>query len=110
MIEGPFQIFWTQTAQQDLRMIIEYIASDSEVQASRIYQDIKLKAKNLSLMPFQGRIVPELRFFNIMTYRELIVSPWRLIYKIEGNKVWVLAVFDTRRDLEDLLLDRVLWK
>jgi len=54
----------------------------------------------------QGRIVPELQYYSILTYRELINPPWRIMYKIEGNKVWVLAVFDGRRNLEDLLLDR----
>jgi plasmid stabilization system protein ParE len=57
-------------------------------------------------MPLQGRIVPELRHYNILTYRELINSPWRIIYKIEEKKVWVLAVLDGRRNMEDVLLDR----
>jgi hypothetical protein len=42
------------------------------------------------------------------TWRELIVKPYRLIYRIEGEVVNVLAVFDGHRDLEDLLLERLL--
>ena len=106
MTKGTYQVFWTQTAQQDLKKIIEYIADDSEVQARRVYLAIKQKADNLRQMPLQGRIIPELRYYSILTYRELISPPWRIIYKTEENKVWVLAVIDGKRNVEDILLDR----
>jgi len=70
------------------------------------YAAIKQKADNLRQMPLQGRIVPELRYHSILIYRELFSSPWRLIYKTEENKVWVLAVIDGRRNVEDILLER----
>lgn len=108
MTKGTYQVFWTQTAQLDLKNIIEYIPADSEIQARRVYLVIKQKAANLQQMPLQGRIVPELRYYSILTYRELISPPWRIIYKIEENKVWVLAVIDGRRNVEDILLDRFL--
>ena len=106
MTEEIYQVFWTQTAQQDLKRIIEYIAVDSDIQARRVYLDIKQKADNLRQMPLQGRIVPELRYYSILTYSELICPPWRIIYKTAENKVWVLAVIDGRRNVEDILLDR----
>ncbi len=108
MNKGTYQVFWTQTAQQDLRKIITYIAADSETQARTVYSAIKQKANNLQQMPLQGRIVPELSYYGILTYRELISQPWRIIYRIEDNKVWVLAVIDSRRNVEDILLDRFL--
>jgi addiction module RelE/StbE family toxin len=101
-----YQVFWTQTAQQDLKKIIEYIAADSEIQARIVYLAIRQKADNLQQMPLQGRIVPELRYSSILIYRELISPPWRIIYRTEENKVWVLAVIDGRRNVEDILLDR----
>ena len=57
-------------------------------------------------MPLKGRIVPELRFFNILSYREMIYPPWRIIYRIMEDKVWILAVIDVRRNMEDILLER----
>ncbi len=106
MTKGIYQVFWTQTAQQDLQRIIEYIATDSEIQARRVYLSIKEKADNLRQMPLQGRIIPELRYYSILIYRELISPPWRIIYKTEEKKVWVLAVIDGRRNVEDILLNR----
>lgn len=44
----------------------------------------------------------------MQTWRELIVRPWRIIYRAEGDLVTVLALFDGRRDLEDVLLERLI--
>ncbi|MDI6812161.1 MAG: type II toxin-antitoxin system RelE/ParE family toxin [Desulfitobacteriaceae bacterium] len=109
MTKGVYQVFWTQTAQHDFRKIIEYIAVDSEIQARELYLTIKQRADQLRQLPLQGRIVPELGYHSIFTYRELISPPWRIIYKTEENKVWVLAVIDGRRNVEDILLDRFIY-
>ena len=106
MKEERYRAFWTNTAQQDLQRIIEYIASDSGDQAKRVYLTLKQKAQDLRQMPLRGRIVPELRFFNILSYREIISPPWRITYKLSDDKVWILAVIDGRRNMEDILLER----
>ena len=48
------------------------------------------------------------RFAVEWVYRELIVRPWRIIYRVSTKRVLVLAVLDGRRDLEGLLLSRLL--
>lgn len=106
MMSQICQVIWTKTAQLDLKRIINYIANDSPVQAGNIYRTIRRKVDFFWQMPLQGRIVPELSYFHIMIYRELVEPPWRIIYKIEENKVLVLAVIDGRRNVEDILLDR----
>ena len=106
MKDQRYQVFWTQTAQQDLARIIEYIAVENRNQAKKVYDALKQKARDLRQMPLRGRIVPELRFFNILSYREMISSPWRIIYQLSEDKVWILAVIDGRRDMEDILLGR----
>jgi hypothetical protein len=45
---------------------------------------------------------------GIAVYHELIVSPWRILYKIENRQVLVFAVLDGRRNIEDLLLQRLI--
>lgn len=106
MTLAEYEVFWTRTARQDLEKILEHIAADSQIRARRVYLDIKEKAAGLRLFPLQGRIVPELRYYGIALYRELICPPWRIMYKTEENRVWVLAVIDGRRNAEDILLDR----
>jgi len=42
------------------------------------------------------------------TWHELVVKPYRLAYRVSRDTVKVLALFDGRRDLEDLLFERLL--
>jgi toxin ParE1/3/4 len=101
-----YQVAWAAIAQHDLKQIIDYIAIDSPGNASPILQKIKLKVSDLYTMPDRGRIVPELKQQGIHTYRELIIVPWRVIYRISDTTVFVLSVIDSRRNVEDILLDR----
>jgi plasmid stabilization system protein ParE len=103
-----YHVFWAETAYRDLEAVVDYIASDSIDAAIEVYKRIREKALTLDRLPSRGRVVPELRFHNITSYRELVVSPWRIIYRIEKHSVYVLAVFDGRRNIEDLLLARLI--
>ena len=101
-------VIWTDTAKKDLNEIIKYIAQDSIETAIQKYEKIKESAEPLVLFPNQGRVIPELLKHNITKFKELIISPWRLMYKIENNVVYVMAVIDGRRNIEDILLQRLL--
>lgn len=102
-----YRIRWTEIAEEDLAAIVEYIATDSPDAASAVFDRIRSLADELVSFPERGRIVPELYKYGISQYRELLPSPWRLIYRIEEGVVFVMAVIDGRRDLEDLLLERI---
>jgi len=106
---SKFNVLWTRTAEQDLESIIEYMARDSVDSALKTLQALRSKASNLATLPDRGRVVPEMKACGISTYRELVVSPWRIIYRTESKSVIVLAVIDARRNLEDILLDRLLY-
>lgn len=101
-----YQVVWSHVAEKDLRGIVEYIAADSPAHALRVLQKIKQKASNLYSFPERGRIIPELREQGISQYRELIIQPWRVIYRISEKSVYVLSVLDSRRNIEDVLLKR----
>ncbi|GAB6059232.1 type II toxin-antitoxin system RelE/ParE family toxin [Desulfonatronum parangueonense] len=100
-----YQVVWAEIAQNDLKIIIDYIALDSPEDAKRILQKIRQTTSTLYIMPDRGRIVPELKEQGINVYRELIVAPWRVIYRASDTKVIVLSVIDSRRNVEDVLLD-----
>ena len=76
--------------------------------ALAVLERLEQAAARLESMPLRGRLVPELARRNIRLYRELIVRPWRIIYRVGTGRVWVLAVLDGRRELEGLLLSRLL--
>jgi len=103
-----FKVIWSKTAEFDLNCIIEYIAEDSVSNALNILSKIKSKTAVLVTYPKRGRVVPELKEYNILQYREIIVNPWKIIYKITENKVYVVSVIDGRRNVEDVLLDRLI--
>ncbi len=101
-----YAVRWTDTAEHDLAAIVDFIAGDRPDTALLILERLRKKALSLSAVPERGRIVPELKEHGIIIYRELFLAPWRIIYRISGQTVYVLAVFDSRRNLEDILLDR----
>jgi plasmid stabilization system protein ParE len=106
MIE-KYQVIWSNIAESDLKNIIEYIADDSPSNALKIFKNIKQKASTLFTFPERGRIVPELRDQGILLYRELIIPPWRILYRLSSKRVYVLSVLDSRRNIEDILLKRL---
>jgi toxin ParE1/3/4 len=99
---------WSETSENDLKGIIHYIAEDSPSRANDVFRDIKSKASTLRSFPQRGRIVPELEDQGITQYRELIVAPWRIIYRISEKAAYVLSVLDSRQNVEDILLKRLL--
>lgn len=104
-----YEIIWAGVAENDLKEIIEYIATNSPANALKILKKIKQKASSLYALPERGRIVPELQDQGIFLYRELIIPPWRIIYRISEMKVYVLSVLDARQNVEDILLKRLIY-
>jgi plasmid stabilization system protein ParE len=104
------KVLWTEVAEADFVGIIEYIAADNLANAKKIFKEIKEKAHSLNQLPERGRIVPELKEQGVILYRELIVPPWRIIYRISEKKVYVFSVIDSRQDVEDILLKKLILK
>ena len=103
-----YGVYWSPAAKDDLGEIIEYISRDSPQTGLKVLELLEKRINNLSRFPKRGRIIPELKQNNINKYRELIHTPWRVFYKIEDKQVFILAVIDGRRNIEDLLLRRQL--
>lgn len=105
--KASFQVRWASVAQDDLLAIVDFVAVENPAASLAILERIRKCATDLKSMPQRGRCIPELQKFGIVNYRELLSSPWRIIYRIEGQIVFVVAVFDGRRNLESLLLERL---
>ena len=105
-----YKVLWTEDAVSDLDGIIGYIFQESRSAAKEIYFDIKQKCESLEHFPFRGRIVPELELLGFCEYRELIYKRWRIIYSIEDDRVYLLLLIDSRQDIQEQLVRRVLHK
>lgn len=103
----PFTVHWSGIAEVDLKNIMLYIAEDSPTNAGNIFEKIKEAASSLTNFPERGRMVPELQDQGIFLYRELILAPWRIAYRVSDMKVYVLSVIDSRQNVEDILLKRL---
>jgi len=100
---------WAAIAAQDLDDIIDYIAAqDGPDAAVGVYGKVKARTQTLSTHPERCRIVPELRSLGVMEYRELIVSPYRVFFRIDEQDVGIVGVLDGRRDLEETLIRRAM--
>lgn len=91
---------WTDAARADLRAISFHIADDSLDNALVVVDRLEKRAGSLTTLSVRGRVVPELRRIGLKRYRELIEGPWRLLYFADGPMVHVIAVVDSRRNLQ----------
>ncbi|MDD2338396.1 MAG: type II toxin-antitoxin system RelE/ParE family toxin [Geobacteraceae bacterium] len=107
-MKQDFKVVWSGSAVRDLENIIAYIAEDSPANARKILSKIKKTASELYHSPHRGRFVPELQTQGILLYREVVIVPWRIMYRVSENTVLVLSVFDSRQNIEDILLKKLL--
>jgi toxin ParE1/3/4 len=106
--ENGFTIVITKSAAIDLLAIYNYVAEESNSKALKIIQKLESRISKLVTFPEQERVAPELENFNILIYREIVEYPWRIFYKIELSTVLIIAILDGRRNIEDLLMQRLL--
>lgn len=107
MSDRRYGVIWAPSARMDLEAIGYYVALASPETALKILDRIEEKARTLTRFPLRGRSVPELAGLAIGTYRELVTGPWRIVYRITGKSVFIAAVCDGRRDLRDVLFERL---
>ena len=103
-----YRVRWAEVARTDLFETVDFIAERSPRAAGHVLDQLEARAQTLARLPTRGRIVLELRRLGITAFRGLIVDPWRIIYRVDDREVRVLAVLDGRRELVDLLLQRLL--
>jgi len=108
MRRPPFAVHWSEQAVRDLEELALFVARESDApQAEAVLDRIEERARALVTLPERGCHPPELARHGVQTFRELVIRPWRLVYRVSGRDAYVLALLDGRRDLADLLLERL---
>jgi addiction module RelE/StbE family toxin len=95
------KIFWSPLSVNRLEEIFEYISKDNSSAAQKMIEKIFKKVETLSDYPNRGRKVPEAKREEI---REVFLGEYRIIYRVEKNKLLVLTI----RNFKQLLLDEEL--
>ena len=88
------KVVWTEEAQAHLDGIYRYIATDAPLYAQRVIDKLTRRSEQLGTHPHSGRVVPE---YHDAALRELIVFPYRLIYRQRGDRLDIIAVFHGAR-------------
>ncbi|MCK9237321.1 MAG: type II toxin-antitoxin system RelE/ParE family toxin [Thiopseudomonas sp.] len=81
--------------------IADYIALDNPAAARHLVQEVFDKTERLADYPVSGRIPPEL---PNSVYREVVVPPCRIFYRVDKKQVLVLYVMREERQLRVYML------
>lgn len=103
-----YNVKWTEDAINDFDNIIGHIFKENKTNAKSMFNSIKEQCQNLDYFPLRGHIIPELQTLGFANYRELIYKRWRIIYNIENYNVYLLLIIDSRQDIQDQLVQRIL--
>jgi len=93
------KIFWTPLATERLENIFEYISKDDSTLAYKMIDKIFKKVESLSKFPERGRKVPET---NREEIREVFESSYRIIYRVDPKRIYVLSI----RNFKQLLPEK----
>jgi len=94
------QLRWSPEAIEDVESIANYIERDSAYYARAVVSRIISLAETIPDHPQLGRVVPEL---NDPDYRERFVHKYRVIYRIESDRILIAAVIHGSRHLDPLV-------
>lgn len=108
MNDRTFRVEWADVARHDLEEIADYVHRENLGAALRLVERIEQRAAALEAMPYLGHVPPELVRFRVRIYHEILIPPYRVLYRVREDSVAVLGVFDGRRDLEDVIIGRLL--
>ncbi len=104
-----FEVVLTEDAERDLEDIVIHIATHDSLQsAEHVLGRILEVAESLSAAPTRGSQPKELRGLGDQEYRQVFFKPYRLIYRVVGERVAIYLIADGRRDIQSLLARRLL--
>ena len=90
-----WRIDWSPEALEDLEQIAAYLERDSPWYAKAVVGRIVEDAETLDEFPLRGRVVPEL---DDPAFRERFCYRYRLIYRVEPDRILIAAVIHGARD------------
>ena len=102
-----YNVIVSKSAEDDLKEVVDYNKSLNPSYVESVITQFEHNILSLSHFPLSGRVVPELYDQGIERYREIIQGLNRIVYEIQAEDVVVHAVFDSRRNLQDILVAKL---
>lgn len=104
-----YEVLLTRGAEQDLESIYDHIAEfDCKANADNVLDRLVEVVESLAAFPERGAYPKELIALGIRDYRQTTFKPYRVIYRVMGQKVVIYVIADGRRDMQSLLARRLL--
>lgn len=104
----PVTVRLTDDAARDLEEVFNYVSRrDAPSRAERVLDRIEEAFQALSAFPERGSYPRELLDLGIREYREVFFKPYRIIYRVMDDGVYVMVIADGRRDMRALLQRRL---
>ena len=88
------RVIWSKESLQRLSEIDEFISRDNRERAERFVDYLIERGESVSRNPQIGRIVSEISNPSI---REIIAKKYRIVYRIQENKIVILTIFEGHR-------------
>ena len=83
------KVVWADPAIQDLDAIADYITLEKPAAARQLVKQVLKAVEMLQKFPQMGSLPTELRG---LPYRQLVVPPCRIFYRVEKKVVYVVHV------------------
>ena len=104
-----YRVELTHAAESDLLGVYRFVAQhDSLKSAEKLFDKLSDACEKLSNFPGKGRRVPEFKNLLLDEHLESFLGPHRIIYTIKEHKVRVIGIFDSRRNLSELIYRRAM--
>jgi toxin ParE1/3/4 len=91
------EVIWTEPALSDLDAIADYIAIENPVAAARLVRRVFRHVEQLQAHPKSGSRPSEL---SGSRYRQIVEPPCRVLYRYDGESVFILHVMRSEQLLK----------
>lgn len=109
MAQAAYEVLLTAGGEQDLESIYDYIAEfDCKAHADHVLDRLLQVVESLASFPERGAYPRELAALGIRDFRQTSFKPYRVIYRVIGQQVYIYVIADSRRDMQSLLARRLL--
>jgi plasmid stabilization system protein ParE len=88
------RVRFTPSARRDFLDALAYVRDESPAAAEALAARAGDGLAQLRDFPDSGRVVPE---FPDLMYREVLVHPYRFIYRVADDAVWIVGVWHDRQ-------------
>ncbi|PKQ30398.1 MAG: plasmid stabilization protein [Actinobacteria bacterium HGW-Actinobacteria-10] len=88
------KVTWAPLAREQTANAFAYISAERPSAALRWFEEIVERAGSLSDFPDMGRMMREAGRPEV---REVIIEPYRLIYRRDSDEVVIMGVFHSRQ-------------